>query len=87
MMADVWRQAWVERLAALVHLPWQLSLDLRLNEEAEHLSCILCEHGHEDHVDPPEWLVSFRSEGALYTKGLHERCRHANRPRPPRTNT
>lgn len=74
MMADVWSEAWRDRLQALPpYESWQWQLSK--NDTAERLTCILCDHGHEEHGDPPEWLVSYRVPGARVAKGLHERCR------------
>lgn len=49
------------------------------NTDAERLTCIVCEHGHETHLPPPEWLVTLLSPTATVCKGLHEACwrRHA----------
>ena len=44
------------------------------NSDGEHLSCIVCDHGHEELGPAPEWLVTVRGSHATYVKGLHEAC-------------
>ena len=73
MMSDVFMDEWRARLRQLTPTP--LVLVLEENLDAEHLSCIVCGHGHEDIGNPPEWLVTVRSPSATIGHGLHEHCR------------
>jgi hypothetical protein len=81
MMADVWAEAWRDRLRALPDVA-QVTLRIVKNTDAEHLSCILCGHGHEDSRDPPEWLVTYLTQSERICKGLHEQCRLKNASKP-----
>lgn len=76
-MNDAFEELWHARLC---NLPPASPLLLRpiLNTDREYVSCVLCGHGHEEQSYPPEWLVTFRTDRATVTCGLHEGCRRRN---------
>lgn len=74
MMADLWMQAWTNRVKKLPR-PEPLQLFPEPNVEAERLGCVICGAGSDERGSPPEWLVTMSATDATITRGLHESCR------------
>lgn len=73
-MHDPFPSIWADVIARLPH-PTPLVFHPEPNTDREHLSCCLCEHGADISRPPPEWLITFRTDKATVTRGLHEACR------------
>ena len=60
-------------------IPATLVFTPQPNTDGERLTCVICDHGHEDYGMPPEWLVTMLTPTATIMRGLHEACwrRHA----------
>lgn len=77
-MYDLFKEQWDTLMRRLVRdraNAFPVVLLPQPNQDAEHLTCILCDHGHEEDRPPPEWLVTLRIDAATIMKGLHESCR------------
>ena len=80
-MHNPFPQIWKDEIAALPPVS-ELTIAIVPNHEAERLSCIVCNLGHEERGRAPEWTVLLRSPYESVNKGLHERCRKRSERKP-----